>query len=205
MTAGVKPSPWLRHWRFSLMTGLALITAAYALVFMFGMPPGNPIVRRRMMGSYSGRYHVACGFLALVIGPAQLLDDWRRRYPLLHVWAGRIYMVCILFSSVAGFKVSIGALAHPIGNAGFSVLATAWLYTAIRGWTSIRKGNIVAHRDWMLRNFALTYAAPTLRVLLPSMILLGMDGRLALSINGYLCWIPNLIFIESRIKKKRQT
>ena len=48
----------------------------------------------------------------------------------------------------------------------------------------------------MIRSFALTFAAVTLRLYLPLIPLLGLsfiDGYRAVS---FLCWIPNLIIAE---------
>lgn len=186
---------------WTVMTGAAMITAAYAINFVFGTPPGDPRVKKRLVGSAYGLFHVICGLLALIIGPIQFRKTWRVQYPKWHIWAGRVYMFCILFSGISAFKVSFGALGYPIGNAGFALLAGAWLYTAYMGLIAILRGNVLLHEKWMTRNFALTYAAPVLRVYLPLMIVLGMDGKLALSINGYLCWIPNLIYAEKYIRR----
>ena len=184
------------------MTFGAVITACYALYFIFGTPPGNPIVKERLMGSASGRFHVACGLLALFAGPSQFRKTWTRKYPKMHIALGRVYVFCIVFSGISALKVSYYALGYPIGNAGFGLLASAWLYTAYRGLWAILRGDTFAHTKWMMRNFALTYAAPVLRVFLPLMIAMGMDGKLALSINGYLSWIPNHIVVEMYIRRK---
>ncbi|PSN59920.1 hypothetical protein BS50DRAFT_594325 [Corynespora cassiicola Philippines] len=187
---------------WTTMTVAAVLTALYALHFILGTPPGNPIVKERLVGSASGLLHVICGLLALIIGPMQFRKTLTREHPKVHIWLGRIYMFCILFSGISALKVSFKALGYPIGNAGFALLATVWIYTASRGLYAILRGDVLSHTKWMTRNFALTYAAPVLRVLLPLMMAVGMDGKLALSINGYLSWIPNIIFAEVLIRKR---
>ena len=55
---------------------------------------------------------------------------------------------------------------------------------------------IAEHRRWMIRSFALTFAAVTLRLYLPIFPLLGvsfLDGYRAVS---FLSWVPNLIVAE---------
>ncbi len=79
---------------------------------------------------------------------------------------------------------------------GFAALALAWLYTGTRAYLAIRSRDVAAHRRWMVRNFALTFAAVTLRVYLPASALAGIDFELAYSAIAWLCWMPNLVFAE---------
>jgi Predicted membrane protein (DUF2306) len=50
---------------------------------------------------------------------------------------------------------------------GFGILAVLWFLTGLEAYRTMRRGNIKAHRRWMIRNFALTLAAVTLRNQLP--------------------------------------
>jgi hypothetical protein len=62
----------------------------------------------------------------------------------------------------------------------------------------------VEHRAWMIRSFALTFAAVTLRIYLPILEQLPVpfeDGYRAIS---FLCWVPNLLAAELYLRGKRQ-
>jgi hypothetical protein len=48
------------------------------------------------------------------------------------------------------------------------------------------------HRAWMIRNFALTTAAVTLRIYLPVSMLAGIPFGIAYPVVAWLCWLPNL-------------
>jgi hypothetical protein len=63
----------------------------------------------------------------------------------------------------------------------------------------IRLRKIAAHRRWMIRNFALTYAAVTLRLEMP---LLGMafGDVLGYQLVAWVCWIPNLLVAEAIVR-----
>jgi hypothetical protein len=52
---------------------------------------------------------------------------------------------------------------------GFGILAVLWFLTGLEAYRTVRRGNIEAHRRWMIGNFALTLAAVTLRNQLPFM------------------------------------
>ena len=68
----------------------------------------------------------------------------------------------------------------------------------------IKHLNIQAHQKWMLRNYALTFAAVTLRIWLPLFtILLGDENfQYYYAVIAWLCWVPNLIVIEWYIRRK---
>ncbi|WP_250637311.1 DUF2306 domain-containing protein [Stenotrophomonas rhizophila] len=47
-----------------------------------------------------------------------------------------------------------------------------------------------------MRNFSLTLAAVTLRIYLPSSMVLGIPFDIAYPIIAWLCWLPNLLLAE---------
>ena len=68
--------------------------------------------------------------------------------------------------------------------------------TGLRAYLAIRSGEVAPHRRWMVRNFALTFAAVTLRLYLPVSMISGVRFELAYPAIAWLCWLPNLIAAE---------
>jgi hypothetical protein len=67
----------------------------------------------------------------------------------------------------------------------------------------VRSGNIEAHRQWMIRNFALTLAAVTLRHYLPFMLfVLHWPFARAYVTVSWLCWVPNLLIAEWMVRAR---
>ncbi|MNH34448.1 hypothetical protein D3C79_950460 [compost metagenome] len=68
----------------------------------------------------------------------------------------------------------------------------------------IKKRNIQGHQKWMLRNYALTFAAVTLRIWLPLFtVLFGFDHfQYSYAVIAWLCWVPNFIVMEWYIQRK---
>jgi len=57
----------------------------------------------------------------------------------------------------------------------------------------------------MIRNYALAFAAVTLRVYLPfSQALLHADFLTSYRIISWLCWVPNLVIAEIIIHRRSQ-
>lgn len=140
--------------------------------------------------------HTAGGGVASLIGPFQFSKRLRRNHRKAHVWLGRTYLVAVAASAVGGLCLSPGSLASDTLGIAFVLLALAWLHTGWQAYAAIRQRDVEAHRRWMIRNFALTYAAVTLRIQMPLLIAGGMEPVLALNVVGWTCWVPNLIAVE---------
>ena len=108
---------------------------------------------------------------------------------------GRLYLLGILLGGTAGFYMALYAYAGVAASLGFGTLAVLWLVTGFMAYHTIRMGNTAAHRQWLIRNFSLTYAAVMLRLELP------VQTRVFGETTGYeivawSCWIPNLLIAQ---------
>ena len=160
--------------------------------------------------------HAFSGGLALLLGPFQFLDGFRKRRPSVHRWMGRLYLVSILLGGLSAFIIAPGMISGLVGEVGLMSLAVLWLWTGWNAYCSIRKGDVKSHREWMIRSFALTFAAVTLRLWLGTLIATQLPflqtkyaGDFdALFVEVYrvvmwLCWVPNLITAEMIIQRRR--
>ena len=114
--------------------------------------------------------HIVFAGLALLLSPVQLSSRVRARVPRLHRVTGRVVLVAIALAGTAGFLLSWVNVAGPVGTAGFGTLAVLWVSFAALGLRAILRGDVTTHRRWMLRTFAMTYAAVTLRLWLFALI-----------------------------------
>lgn len=141
--------------------------------------------------------HVGGSILALAIGPFQFLRSLRTKRPAVHRWLGRLYLLGILLGGVGGFFMAFHAWTGWVARLGFLALAVVWLLTGWLAYRSIRLGKVAEHRRWMIRNYALTFAAVMLRLLNPLLIFgVGMDEALSYQLVAWLCWLPNLLVVE---------
>lgn len=156
--------------------------------------------------------HVVFGGIALLAGPAQFARGIRERWPRAHRTIGRVSLVAILVAAVAGLVIVPVNSAGAVGVAGFGMLAMLWALFAILGFRAIRRRDIDRHRAWMTRAFALTYAAVTLRLWIPLLIVLhivtGTDPDQAFTAAyvyvPFLAWVPNLIVAELIVRSRRR-
>jgi uncharacterized membrane protein len=137
--------------------------------------------------------HTTFGGLALLLGPWQFVASLRRRYPRVHRWIGRCYVLCCLIAGVAAYPVAFGTLAGPVAAAGFTCMATAWLATTLLALAAIRRGRVAAHRRWMVLSFALTLSAVTLRVSLLVPFFFWLEVMPIYRVTAWSSWIGNLL------------
>ncbi|MGW1025607.1 DUF2306 domain-containing protein [Streptomyces sp. NPDC002577] len=203
-TLAAPPASTDRRAGWLLMTVPALLIASYSLYFMVGTPPGDPAVKQRLLSNPTGYFHIYGSLIAMAIGPFQLRSSLRVRNPRVHVWLGRVYLIAILCGGLASIYVAKNSIAYTLGDIGFAALGSFWVGTAFLTYGAIRKGNVEAHRRWAIYNYAMTYAAVTLRFQLPTMIALGMGSSFALTITGWSSWVPNLLFAAWWIRRSEK-
>ena len=153
--------------------------------------------------------HLASAGLALFVGGFQF-SAALRRYRCVHRWIGRTYVSAVLLGSASGLVLACFSSAAFVGFFGFGTLAVSWAMTTYRGYRSARDGDAAEHQAWMIRSFALTYAAPMLRIWVIVLNVVqapfGIDEAVAAA-NAYapvpfLCWMPNVVVAEYRLRRR---
>ncbi|MFG2847133.1 DUF2306 domain-containing protein [Kitasatospora sp. NPDC048296] len=158
-------------------------------------------------------FHIVFAGLALALGPWQFSRRLRVRRAAVHRGIGRVYLVGVGVGAVAAFVMSFFSTVGLLGFFGFGTLAVLWGWTAWRAYRAIRERDVRSHQAWMIRNFALTYAAVTLRLWYGVLILVqipfvhGVDPIDTIMPHAYaplpfLCWLPNLVVAEWMIRRR---
>ena len=198
---------WKLHKLQWLVLAMSVGVAAYALVAYSVVPLGNLVHPQMKLAFEAHRVailtHIFCSALAMLLGPWQFVPGLRASRPVLHRWSGRLYLlVGVVPGGIAGLYVSGFAFGGPVNQLGFAVLAVLWLASGAQAYRTIRAGRVNAHRQWMLRNFALTFAAVTLRIYLGMFAAMGIPFATFYAWLGWLCWVPNALLIEWYIRRK---
>lgn len=221
----------LRRAGIALMWALALFVGAFDLRYFFLSPTANDAFEARSAASFSKfapkrplpvfafashnrpllLLHVAGGFVALMVGLFQFLPQLRARRPAVHRWLGRIYLAAVAVGSAAGLPLSYLALRHmPDGirqalfptTLAFATLAITWPILTGMAYLRVRQRRFEEHRAWMMRSYALTFAAVTTRLISPVTLFLTRDALLAININIW-TWPVNLLIVEWLIRREQ--
>lgn len=169
MSAPVMSPVVRRRWWWFLWGLLALLATGIAAYFVPPYLTGSSAVPidRAIVGYYASLVvHALPAGLTLIIGPWQFVPRLRARFPKLHRVLGRVYLISVVAASAAAAYASAVTTSGFALQVAFYLLIVAWLYTAAQAYRTIRRREVGLHRIWMIRNYALTFAAVTLRVYL---------------------------------------
>lgn len=180
---------------------IAVALASYRYVAGVGFVPD--IVSENLFLHPWLLVHVLASATALLIGPFQFLTARKPAKRGVHRTLGRIYAIGCLVGGVSGFALALGASTGIVSTMGFGLLAIAWFTTVAIGWRKAVQGNLADHQQWMIRSFALTLAAVTLRLYLPVAQLLPIDFDDGYRAISFLCWVPNVVGAELFLIRRR--
>lgn len=147
--------------------------------------------------------HVISSCICLIAGFTQFSDRLLRSFPKLHRIIGRVYVgVILLLSGPSGFIMSLYANGGLISKSAFSILSVLWILFTYSGFYYVKKGDIKNHRKFMIRSFALTLSALTLRAWKFGIVFAFRPPPMDVyMIVAWLGWVPNFLFAEWYIRK----
>lgn len=152
--------------------------------------------------------HLLGGCIAMFVGAFQLSSKLRTRFLAYHRWFGRLYVIAVIVSGIAGFILALNAYGGMTSQFGFGLMAICWLGSTTIAYYHVRHGNIIEHRNWMIRSYALTLAGVTLRVYLGIATLIDVPFQQFYPVLSWICWVPNLLLVEwlvlSRLTQAKQ-
>ncbi len=182
-----------------LIMALSWGIAAFATSYLWLDPESFSFEQQR--STYEALFtpfavHVTGGIIALLVGPWQFLPSLRAR-PAVHRLLGKVYIFAIVASATGGLLVAPSAYGGVANTMAFLCLDVLWLFSTLSALVAARRRQFHAHRVWMIRSFALTFAAVTLRAELGLLIgFAGLSFDQAYAIVPWLCWVGNLVIAE---------
>lgn len=204
--------------QFSILKGFWLLLFAYSCVLMaeitwryhsFSLDANFLMIKQTEIESlwwykYAFYLHVCTAILALPAGFTQFNSGLLKKYTQLHRRIGYVYVFSIL-----GFAAPSGLLIGSVANGGllaiisFEMLALGWFYFTFQAVRLAVQKKFNVHQDFMLRSFALTCSALTLRFWKVILVYLFQPNPMDLyQIIAWLGWVPNLLLIEFIIYRK---
>lgn len=190
---------------WAIMSFLAIGVGSYAATLILVPEIAPPFLQEGLAnGDWRYYFHFLGGATALILGAIQFNNYLRTRFKNLHRWLGRIYLIAVLLSGFAGLLMAFSSAGNAFADIGFGALAICWLISAAMAFIKIRRGDIESHKKWMIRNYALTYAAVSLRVYLPlSLFVMQYEFDTAYAVIAWICWVPNLLIAEYLFVRKQ--
>jgi len=180
---------------------VAIVSSRYFLIsFDVAAPP--ELLAAVAQRKFVFFLHISGGIVALASGAWNFLEVSRRRLIYLHRWLGRIYLISVFVGGIAGLFLATTAQGGLAGQIGFGLLAALWLATGSMAYYRIRNYDIASHRQWMIRSYALTFAAVTLRIWIPLLMGAGYGFQEAYAAIAWISWVPNLLAAELLLRRQ---
>ena len=146
--------------------------------------------------------HIFTSILALMAGFTQFSDVFMKKYRPWHRRIGRIYAYNILLVNFpAGMILAINANGLLPSKIAFTLLDCLWFWFTWKAVAAARQHRFVEHKQYMIRSFALTFSAITLRswkIIL--MHTFHPDPLRLYMIDAWMGFVPNLLFAEMLIR-----
>ena len=145
--------------------------------------------------------HITSSMVILIIAPFQFVKKLRNRYMKWHKRIGKIYAYgIVLLAGPSGLYMAFYAEGGLWSTIAFIIMSVLWISTTILAVTTVRKGDITGHQRWMIRSVALTFAAVTLRLLVPLFSAgWGLEEGFVIVSTAWLSWLINLAIAETII------
>lgn len=162
-----------------------------------GYVPGDTV------GNYAFAGHVLMAGVIAFGGMIQLTPQIRRRWPAVHRWTGRAFLVTAMGAAIAGLVMSWFAKSAGNGSIALSLDAVLILTFAALAWRKAVVRDIASHRKWAMRTFLVANGVWFLRLgFAPyAMATMAMGGKVSLSdpfftVWGYGCYLVPLAVLE---------
>jgi hypothetical protein len=155
------------------VAGLVIFILLYAAMRVWkdvphladGAQPVEDVDRAYVEHPWLAYLHIAPGVLYLLGAPLQLAYRVRSRHYTLHRRLGRVLLaaalLCGVFAIVFGILFSFGGA----GEAAASVVFGGWFVGCLAvAFLAVRRDDVVRHRRWMIRAFAVGIGVGTIRI-----------------------------------------
>ncbi len=148
--------------------------------------------------------HVYSSIFVLLAAFTQFSPQILQQNKKLHRKFGWIYFIVVIcLSAPSGIFMGCYANGAWHSRVSFVLLGLLWEYFTISAFVSIKQNNVVKHRQFMIRSFALALSAISLRtwkmIIVLSLHTAPMDTY---QIIAWLGWVPNLLIAEYIIRRK---
>lgn len=148
--------------------------------------------------------HVFSSIFLLIAGFTQFYSPLKKNYTSIHRWVGKMYVIIVLFlAGPGGFVMALYANGGWLSQTAFTTLSILWLFFTAKAWIAIRNRDFIRHGEFMIRSYALTLSALTLRAWKYGIFMIfhphPMDGYM---IVAWLGWVPNQLIAEWLIRRQ---
>jgi uncharacterized membrane protein len=200
------------------LIALSVIPALAGIVRLTQLGGGGPItpdLARFAAAPLPIVLHIVFSLLYSILGAFQFSPSFRGRHPRWHREAGKVLLASGMVAALSGLWMTvIYPIAKPEGLGKFDdlglyvvrlLVGAAMAGFIALGYAAIRKRDIVCHRAWMMRSYALGLGAGTqVFTHIPMFVFPSIQGELARTLCMAAGWGINLGLAEWVIAREKR-
>jgi hypothetical protein len=147
--------------------------------------------------------HITAGALCIGTALVQFSRYILKKSKPIHRISGKIYVAVVLFlGSPTGLYMAFFAKGSFWERSLFMFMAIWWFITTLNGLNTIHKGNVIGHKVWMMRSYAMAMTAVTFRVYYIVFYLLDWNLTENYQFSLWVSVIGNMMITEYLIFRK---
>jgi uncharacterized membrane protein len=190
-----------------VLSAIPLAFGAFRLTQLAGGADITPANARFFASPLPIVLHIVSASVYAILGAFQFAPAFRRRRPGWHRAAGRLLVACGLLVGLSALWMTLfypradgtGALLYVLRL----LFGSAMVISIVLGFAAIRRGDVMRHRAWMMRGYAIGLGAGTqVLTLLVGELILGPPSALSGDLLLGAAWVINLAVAEWAIRKR---
>ena len=147
--------------------------------------------------------HIMAGIFCISSALIQFSRVILKKAKTIHRWSGKVYVFVVLFlGAPTGLYMSFFAKGSFWERVLFMFMAVFWFYTTLKGLQVIRTHNVLAHKIWMIRSYAMAMTAVTFRVYHLVFYVMDWDHLKNYEISLWISVLGNMLVAEWIIYRK---
>lgn len=151
--------------------------------------------------------HIFTSLYVLIVGVVQFSAKFLRKWPRLHRFLGQGYVFIILcISGPAALVMSCYSNGDWTARISFILLSLLWWWFTWRAYQTARDKQFESHGAFMIRSYALTLSAISLRILQFGISSWWyLDPEVQYTIVAWVSWVFNLAVAEILIWRRKKS
>jgi len=190
-----------------LLSVVPLAAGAFRLTQLTSGAPITPANARFFASPLPVVVHIVSVSVYALLSPFQFASGFRRRRPAWHRATGRLLVACGLLVGLSALWMT---LFYPGANGTSALLyalrllfGSAMVGSIVLGVAAILRGDVMRHRAWMTRGYAIGLGAGTqVLTLAVGALILGPPNEFSRALLMGAAWVINLAVAEWVIRKR---
>jgi uncharacterized membrane protein len=198
---------WLVSVGLLLLSAVPIADGAFRLTELAGGAEITPKNAQYFASPLPIVLHILFASVYAILGAFQFATGFRRRWPGWHRTAGRLLVICGLLTGLSALWMTL-FYSRPMGTGDLLyalrlLFGSAMVVSIFLGFAAIRRGDVIRHRAWMMRGYAIGLGLGTqVFTQLVCLLIVGPPSELSGALQMGTSWMINLAVAEWAIRKR---